>query len=140
MPAEHAPGHVISRHVRRPYGPKTIREVSQQIITWEDFRVHFYSWLDDYYQFPSERERMIRDEIVPLFDRRISAFLAAAVHQLCMIDGLPVPPWVYHDPYYLPEPWFYPPELSIRAIQIVESLGAFRDRNIFVFANTLERV
>lgn len=37
------------------------------------------------------------------------------------------------------EPSVYPPELRLRAIQFVESPGAFRARNIFTFANVLER-
>ncbi|BDG59737.1 hypothetical protein [Caldinitratiruptor microaerophilus] len=56
-----------------------------------------------------------------------------------LTDRVLVLSWVYRDSYYLPEPWFYPPELSIRAIQIVENPGAFLDRNIFVFDNVLQR-
>lgn len=122
------------------YCPPSIRDVSEQVHTWEDFRVHFYDWLDDFYRFPAHRERMVQDEIAPLFDQRIAAFIAAAVHHLCMRHHLPVPQWVYKDCYYLPDPWFYPPELNLRAIEIVESPAAFRDRNIFTFANVLERV
>jgi len=123
----------------KPYRPPSIQEVSLLIRSWEDFRVHFYDWLDDFYGFPGERERMVRDEIVPLSDRRLEAFMAAAVHHLCLRHGTPVPPWVNDERYVLRDPWFYPGEVSVRAVEFVESPAAFRARNIFTFANVLER-
>jgi len=125
--------------VRRPYRPPSIREVSLRVRSWEDFRVELYNWLDEFYRFPEERERMVRDEIAALPDRRLEAFMAAAVHHLCLRYGLRVPSWVNDERYCLSDPWFYPPELSVRAIQFVESPVAFRLRNIFTFANVLDR-
>lgn len=94
---------------RRTYRPPSIRGVSLRIHSWEDFRIEFYDWLDDFYRFPEERERMVRDGIAPLPDRRLEAFMAAAVHHLCLRYGLGVPSWVDDE------------------------------RNIFTFANVLER-
>lgn len=122
-----------------PTGPPSIREVSMLIRSWQDFRVHFYDWLDDFYGFPEERERMVRDEIVPVWDCRLEAFMAAAVHHLCLRHGTPVPPWMNDERYVLLYPWFYPGEVSVRAIEFVESPGAFRARNIFTFAEVLDR-
>lgn len=124
---------------RPVYRPPSIREVSLRIRSRGDFRIEFYDWLDDFYRFPAERERMVKDEIAPLFDRRLEAFMAAAVHHLCMRHNISVPSWVNDDRYCLKEPWFYPAEVSVRAIQFVESPAAFRARNIFTFANVLER-
>lgn len=62
-----------------------------------------------------------------------------ASNHLCLEHGLPVPAWVYKARYYLDDPWFYPSEVNLRAIEITESPGAFRARNIFTFANVLER-
>ena len=39
---------------RRVYRPPTIREASRRIQSWEDCRVHFYDWLDDFYHYPIE--------------------------------------------------------------------------------------
>lgn len=122
--------------VRPAYRPPSIREVSLRIRSRGDFRVEFYDWLDDFYRFPAERERMVGDEIAPLFDRRPEAFMAAAVHPRY---NIPVMLWMNRDRYCLRDPWFYPAEVSMRAIQLVESPGAFRARNIFTFANVLER-
>lgn len=124
----------------KPYRPPTIREVSERIKSWEDFRYHFYNWLDDFYHYPEERERMIRDEIVPTYAEHVTAFLAAAVHHLCLKYGLKPPAWVMNPRYFLKDPWFYPNYISVRPIQFVESPGAFRIRNIFTFRNVLDRV
>lgn len=124
----------------KAYRPSTIREISALIRSREDFRYHFYNWLDDFYRYPEERERMVQEEIESTYDERITAFLAAAVHQLCLWHGLKVPAWVMKPKYFLKDPWFYPNHISIRPIQFVESPGAFRIRNIFTFRNVLDRV
>lgn len=125
--------------IKKVYQPPTLREACQAVASWEDFRVQFYDWLDDFYHYPGQRLLLIAAEIPPLSDQRLEAFAAAAVHQLCLDYGLPVPDWVYKDRFYLEDPWFYPPELNLRAIEIAESPAAFRARNIFTFANVLER-
>lgn len=58
---------------RRCYRPPSMREVSLRVRSWEDFRVEFYGWLDDFYRFPEERERMVRDQIALLPDRQAVA-------------------------------------------------------------------
>ncbi len=134
---EHGPtGDAATKNV---YQPPTLREACQGVAAWEDFRVQFYDWLDDFYHYPELRPRLLAEEPPPLAEPRYEAFVAAAVHQLCLDYGLPVPDWVYKDRFYLEDPWFYPPELNLRAIEIAESPAAFRARNIFTFANVLER-
>lgn len=122
------------------YRPVSIREVSKRITSWEDFRVFFYEWLDDFYLYPECRVWMATEEIVPTYDNRLDAFMAAAVHHLYMKNDLEIPRWVFRDRYYLKDPWFRPAYISVRPIQIVESPGPFRARNIFVFEDVLERV
>lgn len=124
---------------RGAYQPPTLREACQGIASWEDFRVRFFNWLDDFYHYPELRQGLIAEEIPILPEQRLEAFAAAAAHQLCLDYGLPVPDWVYKDRFYLEAPWFYPPELALRAIEIAESPAAFRARNIFTFANVLDR-
>lgn len=124
---------------KKLYQPPTLQKACQGVLSWEDFRVQFYDWLDDFYHYPELRQWLIAEEIPILPEPRFEAFAAAAVHQLCLDYGLPVPDWVYKDRFYLEDPWFYPPELNLRAIEIAESPAAFRARNIFTFANVLER-
>lgn len=122
------------------YRPPTIREVSERIKSWEDFRYEFYNWLDDFYRYPEERERMVRDEIVPTYAKHVTAFLAAAVHELCLRYGISVPQWVMKTEYFLDEPWYYPNFRLHRWILEEESPYAFRIRNIWTRYNVLHRV
>lgn len=122
------------------YTPPTWSEKLSGADSEQVFRVFFFEALDDFYGYPDCRAELLRDEIPATCDRQHDAFVAASAHHLCNRFGTPIPSWVYDDRFYLPTPWFYLPEMNLRAMQIAESPAAFRARNIFVFANVLDRV
>lgn len=51
--------------------------------------------------------------------------------------GLPAPEWSRQPERTLSSPWFANPGRHMRALLLVESPAAFRERNLFVSANAL---
>jgi hypothetical protein len=72
-------------------------------------------------------------------DKRYSAYIAAAVEELCFTNNMDIPGWVFDKKYRLKEPFFVGGLESLKAFLIVESPVSFRRRNIFVSANVLKR-
>ena len=65
------------------------------------------------------------------------AYLAAVAVYLSARLNSPSPSWVRKPERILPEPWFANPGRHMRALLLVESPAAFRERNLFVTANAL---
>lgn len=63
---------------------------------------------------------------------------AVAVHLSRRIGEIP-PAWVWDHKRFLSRPWFASAGSSLRATLLLESPAAFRERNLFVSANALER-
>jgi hypothetical protein len=51
--------------------------------------------------------------------------------------GIPSPEWTRNANRIATEPWFASPNHHMRAILLLESPAAFRERNLFVSANAL---
>jgi len=73
-------------------------------------------------------------------NKKYSAYVAATVEELCFINNLDIPGWVFDKKYRLKEPFFVGGLESVKAFLIVESPVSFRRRNIFVSENVLKRV
>ena len=65
------------------------------------------------------------------------AYLAAVAVSLSATLGCPAPKWTREPERVLTEPWFASPGRHMRALLLVESPAAFRERNLFVSANAL---
>ena len=65
------------------------------------------------------------------------AYLAAVAVSLSSRLGLSSPTWTKEPARILREPWFAVPGRHMRALLLVESPAAFRERNLFVTANAL---
>lgn len=65
------------------------------------------------------------------------AYLAAVAVSLASGARLPVPEWTRDARRVLREPWFASPGRHMRALLLVESPAAFRERNLFVTANAI---
>jgi hypothetical protein len=68
------------------------------------------------------------------------AYLAATAKELARAYGLPEGKWTDDESRKLHRPWFASNLASLRAVLILESPAAFRERNLFVSANALTRV
>lgn len=67
------------------------------------------------------------------------AYLAAVAVHLSRSIGKVPPAWTEGPERYLRQPWFASPGASLRATLLLESPAAFRERNLFVSENALER-
>jgi hypothetical protein len=65
------------------------------------------------------------------------AYLAAVAVSLSARLDVPAPTWTRDPERILREPWFASPSRHMRALLLVESPSAFRERNLFVSANAL---
>jgi len=73
-------------------------------------------------------------------DRKIAAYTAAMVEELCFKNNIDIPAWVFDKKYRLKEPFFVGGLENLKAFLLVESPVSFRRRNIFVSQNVLRRV
>ncbi len=65
------------------------------------------------------------------------AYLAAVAVYLAGRIGCAAPSWTHQPERTLPRPWFASPGRHMRAVLLVESPAAFRERNLFVSSNAL---
>jgi len=71
-------------------------------------------------------------------EQRIQCLLTSTMETVCAEKGLLVPAWSRGVPA-LQEPWFVSGIESLKAMALVQSPIHFRQRNIFVLSNFLER-
>ena len=120
--------------------PGSLAEVAQRSQTERQFS---YELADFLHEFERKRDlRMLEaePELVigrltegAVFDAYLAAVGAALAHRL----GQPAPAWTRHPCRFLHEPWFASPGRHMRALLLLESPAAFRERNLFVTANAL---
>jgi len=67
------------------------------------------------------------------------AYLAAVAVTLAREAGLAPPAWTWGEDRRLREPWFAHPGPALRSTLLWESPAAFRERNLFVSENALDR-
>lgn len=123
--------------------PKTLAEVASQSIRGERFDHCLANFLDEFYSHPNAQALA---ESPPLLafafgeDGRIwDAYLAATAEELARANHFPVPAWVFDGARLLHRPWFASSLAALRAVLILESPPAFRERNLFVSENALSR-
>jgi len=89
----------------------------------------------------AKKQQMVkRFPFEKITDKKNAAYIAAAVEELCYINNMDIPEWVFDKKYRLKEPFFVGGLESLKAFLIAESPVSFRRRNIFVSENVLKRV
>jgi hypothetical protein len=120
--------------------PHSLAEVASRTREPLDFE---YELADFLHEFASRARQDMLKEVPPLLSDRLpkgavfDAYLAAVAAALSSQIGQPVPPWTRLGERYLPEPWFASNTQHMRALLLLESPSAFRERNLFVTANAL---
>lgn len=116
----------------------SVHAVSRMICTeGEDrWRLWLFEFVDAFRRQPSSR--LIECPPVPGTSEKIAGLLAATVEALCDETDTAVPWWCM-GVAPLPDPWFVCGLESLKASALMESPVYFRQRNIFVLANFLER-
>ncbi len=102
-----------------------------------------YELADFLHEFAGCRDAAMLAESPPLLRDRLplgavyDAYLAATSVFLSASIGADAPRWTRQPERILRQPWFANPGRHMRALLLVESPAAFRERNLFVSANAL---
>lgn len=114
--------------------------VGSSLLTVQDgfnsWKIHFMNLVDEF-----RRTLDIRLLLLPPpkgLDAKLKALLAAIVLYLAEEASIDAPGWAKKN-YFLDKPWFVSGVQSLKASAILESPYMFRNNNIFVQQNFLER-
>ena len=123
--------------------PHSLAEVARRTANCADNRVFGYELADFLHEFTARQDpamlveppHLLRDLTAdgPVRD----AYLAAVAAYFAPRLNFPTPSWTREPERILREPWFASPGRHMRALLLVESPAAFRERNLFVTANAL---
>lgn len=120
--------------------PKSLAEVARRAVDARAFEFELADFLHEFAlrgdeAMLTEPPAMLRDqgETGAVQD----AYLAAVAAHLAARIGCPAPGWTRQPERILAEPWFASPGRHMRALLLVESPAAFRERNLFVSSNAL---
>ncbi len=122
--------------------PASLLEVAAQANSRKDFGYAVVEFLD---QFKIEQDTGMLAEEPPLLTKQLQdegvadAYLAAVAVHLSRSLGEVPPAWTRDACRFLRRPWFASAGASLRATLLLESPAAFRERNLFVSENALER-
>jgi hypothetical protein len=120
--------------------PDSVAEVARRSLDAQTFS---YELADFLHEFGRRGEREMLIETPPLLRDSFAlgaiydTYLAAVAVSLATRLGAPSPEWTRDPERILREPWFASPGGHMRALLLVESPAAFRERNLFVTANAL---
>ncbi len=123
--------------------PRTLAEVAQLVLNGGSFDRCLANFLDEFYAAPNSRALVKSPRLlVPRLGelgRVQDAYLAATALELARAHHLTVPAWTTARMRKLHRPWFASPLSALRAVLLLESPAAFRERNLFVSQNALSR-
>lgn len=120
--------------------PSSLAEVARRS---SDARAFEFELADFLHEFERRQDAAMLVEVPRLLDGGIKdgavydAYLAAVAVSLAVRIGGASPSWTRQPERILREPWFANPGRHMRALLLVESPAAFRERNLFVSANAL---
>lgn len=133
------PPHFVEHHLETLFALPTesIAIISERLRTnREDWRIPFFEFVD---AFRAHRlMSYVNTPPTAEIPARIHALLASGVEALCHEMSLTAPRWCATIPP-LDTPWFVTGIENLKAIALLESPVWFRQRNIFVLGNFLER-
>lgn len=120
--------------------PSSLAELARRSVDARTFEYELGDFLHEFTARPAEamlteRPELLRDRagLSPMHD----AYLAAVAAYFAPRHGWPTPRWTRDPERILADPWFANPGRHMRALLLVESPAAFRERNLFVTANAL---
>jgi hypothetical protein len=125
--------------------PESLSEVAAESGTYQDFGYNMKDFLHTF-AFAEKDGRPLEPlmaetpkRLATLFPegRICDAFLAATADYLARTRGIPTPAWALQEDLVLADPWFSPPHLSVRMRLLRDTPSAFKDKNIFIFADAL---
>ena len=110
----------------------------------ENKKIHFNNWLDDIQlreEYKNNKDFLQEEPIWENIPIERQAFYAGVAHYLSNKCGLEKPSWVLKEEYFLDKPYFsLNAKGKLQLVLLAESPNEFRIRNIFISANSLDRV
>jgi len=100
------------------------------------WKIHFFNFVDEFRRTLDPRLILLPPSTA--LELKLRALLASIVWMLCEEVQMDAPSWAQKR-YDLPQPWFVSEIESLKASALVESPVYFRQNNIFVLSNFLER-
>jgi hypothetical protein len=123
--------------------PRTLAAVAERAAQGDSFDLCLADFLDAFYVSPAQNALADRPDLLASSagepGRVRDAYLAATAVELARRFGLEVPVWTWSEERRLHRPWFASPLAGLRAVLLLESPAAFRERNLFVSENALTR-
>lgn len=123
--------------------PHSLAELARRAVEEGTDQAFEYELADFLHEFAARTEREMFAERPPLLRDTFGkgsiydAYLAAIAVYFSGKFHWPTPAWTRQPERILREPWFATPGRHMRALLLVESPAAFRERNLFVSANAL---
>lgn len=118
--------------------PSSLAEVARRVAAGSVFSFELADFLHEFSARGTVEMLTEEPELLTAEDSDVqNAYLAAAAAFLAARLGEPAPRWTRKPERVLPRPWFAMPGKHMRALLLVESPAAFRERNLFVSANAL---
>ena len=120
--------------------PASLAELARRATVASVFAFELADFLHEFALRGSEA--MLTESPIILRDRYDTGaihdgWLAAVAVTLAVRLGFPAPLWTRQPERILRYPWFANPGRHMRALLLLESPAAFRERNLFVSANAL---
>jgi hypothetical protein len=123
--------------------PKSLAEVAELVLNGHGFDHCLANFLDEFYARPSAEALVAEPALLaPALGQTgqvQDAYLAATAEELARARQFPFPDWTAADSRKLHRPWFASSLGALRAVLLLESPAAFRQRNLFVSENALSR-
>lgn len=104
---------------------------------FDSWKIHYFNFIDEFRR--THDPRLILLPPHKSFDKKLFSLLASIVKELCNEIKMSVPKWA-KSRYFLKQPWFIAEIESLKASVILESPLAFRNNNIYVHNNFLQRL
>jgi len=128
--------------MRKSPRPKTLAEVAAISCDGESLGFSIAEFLDEFYAEPlrerlAEEPRSLTEQLGD--DGLADAYVAGIADHLSRQYKLRPPAWISGTGRVLRRPWFALKSHGGRMCMLIESPPAFRERNIFVSANALNR-
>ena len=118
--------------------PHSLRQVAERARAGASLDLALRNFLDEFHLHP--RLEMLLEE-PPSTGRTIDdCYLAATADELGSVFFQRVPGWAQKPERHLPEPWFGFQSPLGRAYALIFTPSAFRERNLFIGEDALQRV
>lgn len=119
-------------------GGRSFRSASVRMLVdgFDSWTIHLFDSVDAFRR--GSDASLIQASPLEELHQRLRALIASTVETLCIESSLPAPGWC-RGVEALDSPWFVAGIENLKASALVESPVRFRQRNIFVLSNFLER-